>query len=190
MREDAESPSTAFRLSTLNLKRRRRPVNLDAALYAVLMGFLESYEPYEMTFAADTVRIVISLSSLPHGWDTLRVDRLRTEGGKSSLPEALEAELAKAQAPVIKNIRLWLKSLTKTTFERKEDAQELVHTLTHLVRRAGHQLMYQGQPVTLAVIMTTRQRRPSVEVRGRVDGKTKPLRCSTELPEFTIRPLP
>ena len=179
-----------LQIEYVELEGQAARVDPRDALYRVLIAFLESFQPCELLLAGGKLRVTIFLSRLPLGWNNVDVKKPPVEQGKSSIAEALEAELTEAQAPVVARIRDWVRSLANMHFERKEQAQELVHTLTHLVRRSGHQLIYEGQAVTLAVVLTTRQKRPSIEVRGRVDGKQKPLRCSTEMPEFSIRPLP
>lgn len=99
----------------------------------------------------------------------------------------LDTELQRVQKGVAKKIDEWLTSLEGQKLDEQSD--EIVKAIARLIRRAGRQLLYNGEPVTLQCVFGTRQRTPSIQVRRHHRAHTKVVFNSVRFPPLTTKPL-
>lgn len=134
-----------------------------------------------------------------NGWFTLRVTFLdrgsnvghrepRLRQPKLPTQAELESEIEGFHATFVPKLHAWLATLSDRRFETMDEAQSEINALVALVRRAGRQLLYEGQPATIAPVLGTRQKRPSIQLRGRHEGQRKILLSSVQFPLLSTGP--
>ena len=101
----------------------------------------------------------------------------------------LEQELNGVQAPVIRKINVLLRGYESRSFETKDEAVGHIDAIKRLVRRAGCHLFYNGKPVTIQCMGSLPRKHPSIQVRGRLNGRLAVLRDVINMPLLEAKPL-
>jgi hypothetical protein len=99
----------------------------------------------------------------------------------------LDAELNELRASVAARFNQLLAA--RLSFETYPEAVRVVSAIKQFARRAGLQLMFRRQAVTLQCSGSPHSIRASIEVRTHKNGKQKTIFTSVRLPKLASRPV-
>ncbi len=99
-------------------------------------------------------------------------------------PDQLEREIEDCQAQFLDRLHAWLASLEGKRFPSLDECRQTLSQISHIVRKAGRQLLFNGEHVWLTASRGTRQKSPSVAIRTRREGKSVHVTSSTSLPKL------
>lgn len=128
-------------------------------------------------------------TSLPHV--NLPRDRQTPAEIESANAVRLIEQLTSVQSPVVAEIREWLASLEGRQFEAGT-GQRIVDSIRHVVRRAGHRLVFvesgERTAVTVAWSEGQRSKNTSIDLFSTTDGRQRRVKSSVSMPALEIEP--
>ena len=129
-------------------------------------------------------------ADIPHPAPTIEVPKAPDTGPLPSIVDTarkIEEELDGAQSAIVDKLDRWLATLEGTSFEDYEQGTKAVEVIRRVVRRAGRELLFESNPITLQCVHGTGQKRPTIQVRGHSQGRRTVLLNSVRIPLLSTR---